>query len=87
MKSLVIKGPFDLNILFQDELKAAVSARSRTTEMDQYSYSDDFSDAEDGKTGKTWNGYVRVVYLLHLDCCFHCVFTSSDVQSYSCMSL
>ncbi|XP_056892593.1 microtubule-associated protein 9 isoform X1 [Takifugu flavidus] len=32
---------------FQDELKAAVSARSRDTEMDQYSYSDDFSEAED----------------------------------------
>lgn len=33
----------------QDELQAAVSARASKTETDQYSYSDDFNEDEDGK--------------------------------------
>uniref|UniRef100_A0A3Q3FXZ8 Microtubule-associated protein 9 n=1 Tax=Labrus bergylta TaxID=56723 RepID=A0A3Q3FXZ8_9LABR len=34
---------------FQDELQAAVSARASKTKTDQYSYSDDFEEDEDGK--------------------------------------
>uniref|UniRef100_A0A3Q3W5H7 Uncharacterized protein n=1 Tax=Mola mola TaxID=94237 RepID=A0A3Q3W5H7_MOLML len=34
-------------VLLQDELQAAISARSRRTQMEQYSYSDDFSEDED----------------------------------------
>uniref|UniRef100_A0A3Q0RSJ4 Microtubule-associated protein 9 n=1 Tax=Amphilophus citrinellus TaxID=61819 RepID=A0A3Q0RSJ4_AMPCI len=35
---------------FQDELQAAVSARASKAKTDQYSYSDDFEEDEDGKT-------------------------------------
>ncbi len=37
----------------QDELQAAVSARASKTKTDQYSYSDDFDDDEDGKMACT----------------------------------
>lgn len=50
-----IKCPVGLNISFQDELKAAVSARSRKRESGQYFDSDDLSEAEDGKIGKPFN--------------------------------